>query len=360
MEEFKDDGEFREYQTEWALLNLVREVRGISTKGVIPTYYGAIKLATQIIPEVFNEKSHIVRRHHEPELVRSFRQQAEAQSQLEGKPILPVELVDARMKVLNAQISTNIEDKDLLKKELDKLKIVRSLFIPRSVQEDYILEHDVKNFKFGMQPIEIQAKSADYNVGDNRIIRVRLIHPNDGEQSMGADLIYEQYDSENKRVRFIIVQYKIWDGELLYWSQAKNLNPQLKKMEDNICRNGYCECDNGNNYSQFYRYPYCSAFLRPTDKLQYKNSPFTSSGMHIPICKINSVTIESKDGNKILKKQNMRHASLSHKVFEESFNYNQIGSRWMAYEEAEELYRTHKILANDERIIVHVQELDLM
>ena len=44
---------------------------------------------------------------------------------------------------------------------------------------------------------------------------------------------------------------------------------------------------------------------------------------------------------------------------EENFNYNQIGSRWMSYEEAEELYRTHKILDDSERIIVHVQELTI-
>jgi hypothetical protein len=81
--------------------------------------------------------------------------------------------------------------------------------------------------------------------------------------------------------------------------------------------------------------------------------------MHIPICKINGVTVESKDGNKILRRQNMKHTSLSHKVFEENFNYNQIGSRWMNYSEAEELYREHKILDDTERIIVHVQELTI-
>lgn len=359
MEGFNDSIEYKIFQTEWALLNLVRELRGISNKGVTPTYYSAIKLATQIIPEIFNEKSLIVKRHHEPELVRSYRQQAEAQSKIEGRSVDPVELVDKRIETLNQQIATDIHDKDLLKKELDKVQIVRSLLIPRSIQEDYILEHDVKSMKFGIEPINIKAKSSDYKVSENRVIRVRLIHPNDGEQSMGADLIYEQYDPENKKVRFLMVQYKIWDGELLYWSQAKNLDPQLKKMSDNLCSNGYCTCENGNNFTSNFRYPFCSAFLRPTDQLQYKDSPFTSSGMHIPICKIESVTVESKDGNKILKKKNMRETSLSQKVFEENFNFNQIGSRWMSYEEAEKLYKEHKILENDERIIVHVQELEL-
>ena len=359
MEEFKDNQEYKKFQTEWALLNLVRELRGISNKGVTPTYYSSIKLATQIIPEIFNEKSLIVQRNHEPELVRAFRQQAEAQSKIEGRSIDPIELVDKRIVVLNQQIATDIEQKDLLKKELEKVQIVRSLLLPRSIQEDYILEHDVKCLKFGVEPINIQAKSADYKVSEKRYIRLRLIHPNDGEHSMGADLIYEQYDPEKRKVRFVMVQYKIWDGEILYWSQAKNLDPQLAKMADNLCGNGFCKCEKGNNYSTSFRYPYCSAFLRPTDKMQYKNSPFTSSGMHIPICKIESVTVETKDGNKVLRKQNMRETSLSQSLFEENFNYNQIGSRWMSYEELEKLYKEHKILENDERIIVHVQELEI-
>ena len=359
MEQFSDDSEYKKFQTEWALINLVRELREISTKGVTPTYYSSIKLATQIIPDIFNEKSLIVQRHHEPELVRSYRQQAEAQSKIEGRLIDPIELVEKRIDVLNKQIATDISFKDLLKKELDKNQIVRSMLLPRNVQEDYILEHDVKSMKFGVEPINIQAKSADYKVSENRYIRVRLIHPNDGEQSMGADLIYEQYDPEKRKVRFVMVQYKIWDGELLYWSQAKNLDPQIAKMNLNLCANGYCKCESGNNHATSFRYPYCSAFLRPTDRLQYKDSPFTSSGMHIPICKINSVVVETKEGNKVLKKQNMRETSISHKLFEENFNLNQIGSRWMNYSEAEQLYKEHKILESDERIIVHVQELEI-
>lgn len=359
MEEFKNNEEYKTYQTEWALLNLVRELRGISNKGATPTYYSAIKLAMQVMPEIFNEKSHIVKRHHEPELVRSYRQQAEAQSQLQGKNVTPIEVLDERITILDKLIATEISDKDLLRKELDKLQSIRPLFLPKSIQEDFILEHDVKSMKFGIQPIEIKAKSADYKVSENRVIRVRLIHPNEGEQSMGADLIYEQYDPEKRKVRFIMIQYKIWDGELLYWSQAKNLEPQLEKMKENLCEKGYCKCENGNNFASTFRYPFCSAFLRPTDKLQFKDSAFTSSGMHIAVCKIKDVVEETKEGNKVLRKSSMKEASLSQKIFEECFNYNQIGSRWMNYDEAEKLYRDHKILESDERIILHVQELEL-
>jgi hypothetical protein len=359
MDNFASDNEYRRFQTEWALVNLVKELRGISNKGAMPTYYNAIKLGMEIIPEVFNDNSFMVQRHHEPEVVRSYRQMAEAQSQIEGRIINPVDLLDERMAVLTKLIATNINNSDLLKKELDRLNMSRSLLIPKSIQEDYILHHDVKCLKFGVKPIEIQAKYADYIVAENRIIRVRMIHPNDGEQSMGADLIYEQYDTENMKVRFLVVQYKIWDGEFIYWSESKNVDRQIQKMNDNLCAKGYCYCENGKNVSGDYRYPFCTAFLRPTDKLQFKNSKFTSSGMHIPVCKIEGLTDITKEGNKVLRKNMMRQSSLSQNHFEECFNYNQVGSRWLSYEELERLYKEHKILDSDENIIIHVQELEI-
>jgi hypothetical protein len=55
----------------------------------------------------------------------------------------------------------------------------------------------------------------------------------------------------------------------------------------------------------------------------------------------------------------MRNASLSQNIFEECFNYNQIGSRWFIYSELEKLYKEHKILDNDEHIIIHVQEIEI-
>lgn len=356
---FKDEAERRAYLTEWAILNLVRELKGISSKGAIPTYYSSIKLGTQIMPEIFNDDSHIIKRHHEPELVRSYRQQAAAESEITGSEVEPLEVLDNRIETLNKQLATNITNKDLLEKELSKLRSIRHLFLPKRVQEDFILHHDVKSMKYGVQPINIGVKSADYQVARDRFIRVRLIHPNDGEQKMGADLIYEQYLPEQKKVRFLLIQYKIWEGELLYWSQAKNLNPQLKKMKNNLCDQGFCLCKDGKNYSTEFRYPYCSAYLRPTDALQDKTSPLTSSGMHIPICRIKDVVEDTSEGNKVLRKKNMRHVSLSQSVFEEAFNYNQIGSRWLDYEEVEKLYEENAILDSGERLLVHVQELEI-
>jgi phage protein D len=90
VEEFKSQKEENISQTEWALVNMVRELRGFSNKGAVPTYYAALKLATQILPSVFNEKSYMVQREHEPDVVRSYRQQAEAESRIQGVEVNPL------------------------------------------------------------------------------------------------------------------------------------------------------------------------------------------------------------------------------------------------------------------------------
>lgn len=357
MEKFSDDNEESRAQFEWALINLIREVRGIATDSM-PTYYNSIKLARQLMPDIFNDKSYFIKRHHEPELVRYYRQQADAQTKLEGKEINPLSLVDKRIDELTKMTTAITSDKDLIERELERLKSIRSLFTPRSVTEDFVLASDVKSLRLGLTPIDIKAKYTDYQINDSKILRVRLLHPDQGEQYLGADLIYEQYDPEEKRVRFVVVQYKIWDNKALYWSQAKNLDAQLRRMSDNLCASSFCTSADGKLATGEFRYPFCCAFLRPTDKLQFKDSSLTSSGMHIPICKIGDV-VEDKDGSKKLKRSKMIETSINQTVFEECFNSNQVGSRWMTYKEAEELYTKHKILEEGERIILHAQELQV-
>jgi hypothetical protein len=353
--EFEDPKEEHRAQLEWVLVNLVRELRGIATDSM-PTYYNSIKLSQQLMPKIFTDTSYMVNRHHEPELVRSYRQQAEGQSKLDGVRIDPLTLVEKKITELTKLIATDIPQKDLLKRDLERHQAIRSFFQPKKLSEDFILAHDVKSFKNGLEPINIKAKHSDYKINEHKILRVRLIHPDQGEQSLGADMIYEQYDSKNKMVRLIVVQYKIWDSKALYWSQASNLDAQIQKMSDNLCASHFCVWSDGKKHGPTFRYPFCSAFLRPTDKLQYKDSPLTSSGMHIPICRLGDVT-EGEGSKKILKRPKMIENSINQTVFEECFNNNQIGTRWMTYGETEQLYVRHKILEDGERIIIHAQEL---
>jgi hypothetical protein len=64
-------------------------------------------------------------------------------------------------------------------------------------------------------------------------------------------------------------------------------------------------------------------------------------------------------GGKKISRKNIRSECITHKVFEELFNTNMLGSRWLTYDEMEELYIKHGILESDERIILHAQEFGL-
>ncbi len=161
--------------------------------------------------------------------------------------------------------------------------------------------------------------------------------------------------------RIVLVQYKIWDGKRLYTSQARNLKEQLDKLAKISCETGLCKPYENSARLEAYRMPYCVSFLRPTDKLQDPDSRLISSGLHTPICAIAKAwepTNYEGDGEKIEKKR-IRSESLSHRVFEEMFNTNMIGSRWLTYDEIEQLYRDHKILQHNEKIVLHAQEFGI-
>jgi hypothetical protein len=160
--------------------------------------------------------------------------------------------------------------------------------------------------------------------------------------------------------RITAIQYKIWNGTSLYLSQANNLEKQMNKMRSVFCDAGFCDSPAGGTAPQDYRLPYCSAFLKPTDKLQSPNSPLISSGLHVPICVAFRTMVSTAQGKKKIEKEKIRNQSLSHKVFEEIFNSNMLGSRWLLYDDVEKLYRDHRIIEPEETIVIHAQEFSLL
>ena len=192
------------------------------------------------------------------------------------------------------------------------------------------------------------------NNEDGSIFRIVILHPNKSEAITGADLIYEQYDIERKQVRIVAIQYKVWEKGVLYFSQSGSLNNQIKRMKGCFCDDNYCCDENKKNSSvDLFRLPYCSAFLRPTDKLQNPNSLITS-GFHVPICKIDSIKTQTHQGDK-LEYKNVAECSIKSQTFEELFNLEKIGSRWLSIVELEKLYRQSAILEPNRNIILYAQ-----
>ena len=102
--------------------------------------------------------------------------------------------------------------------------------------------------------------------------------------------------------------------------------------------------------------PYCAVFLRLTDKLQSPDSRLISSALHLPVCAGFRKFDITMYGGKYIDRKKLRNEALSHKVFEEAFNINMLGSGWLTFDEVEALYKHHRVLEPDQRIVLHAQE----
>jgi hypothetical protein len=195
----------------------------------------------------------------------------------------------------------------------------------------------------------------EFELPDNRVMRIRLLHPSVADRITGADVIYEHYANDKKRVRIAAIQYKMWGGETLYITgKIKN---QLQRLQQTFCEHQCCQIHPHQN--GMYRLPCCAAFLRPTDELQVADNKLVSSGYHIPVCRVTALWEETQRSGKKLTWRGFRSESISYRVFEELFNTDMLGSRWLEPGELEAIYREHKILEFDEslddRLLMHVQ-----
>jgi hypothetical protein len=243
----------------------------------------------------------------------------------------------------------------LIQRRIFALESALEYFQPEDISENYILNHDFSlthKHDFFRKKLYDSAKVKDYKLTGKRVLRLRLLHPDKAERIIGSDLVYEQFDLRNERVRFIHLQYKTWNTERLYFSQG-NMVDQIEKLDKNICKSGFCENEDGSNFSDNYRFPYCSAFLRPTSYLAKPDSPFISSGIHLPICMVNRI----RETDKKIDKKNIRGKSVGHRIFEELFINKHIGSRWISIDQLEKFYEEKGITSEMKRLRVHAQEV---
>jgi hypothetical protein len=144
----------------------------------------------------------------------------------------------------------------------------------------------------------------------------------------------------------------MWEKGNLYFSQSGNLEEQLEKATKCFCNNGFCKGPKAEKLT--YRLPFCTPFLRPTDKI-YDTDHLLTSGWHIPICQIDGKAKYSGNDGKILRLEDIKEIALNTEEFERLFQQEKIGSRRLSIQEVEKLYQNNKILNNDERIIIHSQ-----
>lgn len=353
-------------QLEWLLINASKELLSMVKPNANIQYNDAIKFAKENIPEILTEtKIGKGRLTKSDKLKDKFLQEAEALSRRDNKSYSYNELIENRIAELTNLIKVykpNEKEPSQLKEELRNLKVIQnnentSYYGFEKITENQAIINDAFADRLDKRSINKYSGKANIyaNHSDGSKFRIEILHPNPTEAILGADLIYEQYNITNDKVRIVAIQYKMWENEVLYFSQAGNLKDQLKKMDKFFCKNKFCQDQNGSNQgSETYRLPFCAAFLRPTDKLHDPNKLLTS-GYHVPICKIDSIINKTTKTDK-LEYDLVKNTALKADTFEELFKYEMVGSPWIETEALEDFFKVNKILEPKQKIILHAQK----
>lgn len=345
-----------EHRRECAFQSLVAMRESVSIARKLPqpiSYEHSLDLIYDISPDIYNQITTLLTNKNESDTVKYYKEKAELLS-TNDKPVTPLDLINTDLdehRILHEKSG----DKRFIARKILELSAAKEYFTPREVSEHKILSGDFYLAEHGgyfSKKIYENDSYKDYKLPNSNLLRLRLLHPDNAESILGVDLIYEFFDLEKNRVRFAHLQYKTWNTNILYLNDERMSN-QLSKMERNLCSSGFCKDHNGEKYPPSYRLPFCCGFLRPTSKLQSSESKLVSTGVHLPICEVKKIR---ETDNKITK-NNILDRSISNKNFEELFNDNILGSRWISIDTLEDFYESRGLNSLTDSIRIHAQEV---
>lgn len=359
---------------EWLFLTTVRGIKRIATKGNKKkiTYKKVHKLGAKLSPEILGEKNSILYRENKSKTAREFIQKAQLKFGTERREIYALDLIQAEIDSIDTLIESQVDTSQYkdLKARLRLLKIAREeLGYSRDFEDMYVVVEDESLKKLSEHKIINKDTTGVTSRGllfyydwDNTVVYrlpnkkqlvLRILHPDRLEHITGADVIYECHDDKKDEISLAFLQYKIWHDRKLYLSKS-GLRKQVKKMINNTCEKGLCECkSNANDY----RFPYCTSFLRPTDALQNSKSPFISTGYHLPICKLDDVTEKGVQDGEFISQESIKDQSISSELFEELFNSKKLGSKFMNQKELNQFYESINLQELNNTVIIYAQEL---
>lgn len=340
---------------EWTVLNAVRDLIKLAADGdrSKSTYNKALDLGAVICPELLGAEVSLLRQDRESDLTKKYRQKAALKSIQEKMIITALSLVQSDIKESEdlLEISTNKDQTDKLRRELKNFYAAEEEINPDKNSENQLIFRDAYKVERNVPILAEGKNNRTFEISDESLLTIRVLHPEIPEHITGADLLYERYDKETNTVVIALVQYKIWEDRKMYFSDER-MHGQIDKMRSFLCDKNICQCIGGNQY----RFPNCSAFLRPTDKLQTPNQAFISTGEHLPICHLEDCVTQTKRGAFVLDYKDMKKVSLSHDMFEELFNKGKIGSRPLGLHELAEIYKDSSIISKKDRMLLYAQE----
>jgi hypothetical protein len=245
------------------------------------TYRQAINFGAAIAPSVLGRERRVLAGVKESEDARYYEELAAAESAANQIPITRLEYIEREIAKLEKGINA-LPDVTLMKSKLEALKRVRQEIKPKKYTENQLIMRDAIKVDRTLPITAEGTEHKEYVAGDQRILRISVLHPDPLESKIGADLIYEFHNLEDQTVRVAFIQYKLWDGKSM--PQDSRMGEQLARMHTVGCNGGFCKSPALANGKTPYRFPHCAVFLRPTDRLQHPNASLISSGLHVPLC----------------------------------------------------------------------------
>ncbi|QDT10765.1 hypothetical protein [Planctomycetes bacterium K23_9] len=343
---------------EWTTLNAVRELVNLASGGdpTKATYQKALEIGGEICPEILGESS-LLRDSQVSATVREFKQRARLESKKTGDSITPLSLVEKNLEEETELLSVADRGQatDRIRQRVKRLEAAKVQLTPARASENQIINRDVKLFSKELPSLDDGHGYSDYELLDEHVLRVRALHPDKAEEITGADLIYERHQPELEKVELVMIQYKIWEGKHLYMKDPR-MTAQLERLRSFTCDKNLCESASDQNR---FRFPCCSAFLRPTDRLQSADQTLRTSGEHIPICEIEKLKSSGERGAEVLRYEDVKQLSLSHIEFESLFRSGKVGSRLLSYSELSHLYSELDSLSATSTVVIHAREIEL-
>jgi hypothetical protein len=342
--------------SEWLAASALRELIHLATEGdgSKATYPQAMALGEKVLPGLLGPDS-LLKRGQESDVAAEYRQRARAKAMISGKDVSPIELLSADIAEYEALVQSvrNEQRVTELKRRLTRMqRALRELDTTRHNETELIFR-DARHVTRKLPEIGSGQGHHDFALSNRNVLRIRVFHPDQQEHISGADVLYERHNSQARTANIVAVQYKIWEDKLLYLNDAR-MQRQLTRMKAFFCDTGVCQAT---SKDQFFRFPHCSAFLRPTDRLQDPSQRLASSGEHIPICEIAKIKSAGPRGADVLSYEKIRESSLSQDEFQGLFTTGKLGSRTLTYQELTDLYRRLD-LSDPERLLIHAQDFE--
>jgi len=342
--------------SEWTTLNAVRELIRLATHGdsAKSTYDQALALGAEICPEILGDDVSLIKRAKESDVAREFRQMAQAKTRKEGKEVTALALLKEEIDEYKSLLQTarNQQKTDQIRRRLLGLERALAEIDPSTHTENQLIFRDAYLADREIPEFALGKSYRDFDLSDGNILRLRVFHPDRPEHISGADVIYERHNRKDDRVSLVAVQYKIWENKSLPLGDQR-LQKQLARLKAFLCDRQMCTAG---PFDHEFRFPYCSAFLRPTDRLQSPDQKLMSTGEHLPICQIEKVKSKTRRGGEMLEYRNILQMSLSHNVFEGLFTTSKLGSRTLTHQELEQLYREFDVISDKDRVLIHAQD----